>query len=240
MASWHLNRTASSSETLSLAPVWLTFALINLVALTLARLTFTIWDSRLLFGEADLPTISFYGLTIDIITLSVLFLPVAVLDVVCPFSKTIRQLKPLIKFYLMVITLLNISGEMITPFFISHFDHRPTAALLGPALNVISQWPLKQHQYKYIILMVLCITVIRYFLSFLFNALWQSAENHGFSLTRAKAMSLGALMCLIAPLWYLPSASSIEHLFDHNLGAETVVVNAVLSLAQSWSLAGHQ
>ena len=234
MTPWHLNRTVANAKPLSLVPVWFTFALINLLGLTLARLFFTIWDSRLLFGDIDLPDICCYGFTIDLITLSVLFLPVAVLENITLFTHTQCRFKPLLKLYLLTITLITILGEMVTPFFITHFEHRPTFALIKSAMEFIFQSPLKLHQYKYLCLMLLSVTLAAYFLSLLFNALWQSCQNHSLSVTKARMLSSGAFLCLVIQLWYLPSVHSLELLFIQNKSLENAVVNTTLSLAQSW------
>lgn len=234
MTPWHLNRTVAHPKSLSLVPVWLTFALINLIGLTLARLCFTIWDSRLLFGDIDFPDISHYGFIMDLITLSALFLPVAVLENITLFTHTLFRFKPLFKLYLLTITLLTIIGEMVTPFFITHFEHRPTFALIRPAIEFIVQSPLKLHQYKYLCLMLLSMVLSAYFLSLLFNALWQTCQNYSRSSTKIKVLSISAFFCLIIPLWCLPSVHSLELFFNQDKSLENIVINTTLSLLQSW------
>ncbi|MFB9135695.1 LTA synthase family protein [Vibrio olivae] len=97
----------------------------NLLLLSLSRSVLSIWQAERVFADSDYLNIFIGGFRIDLSTVCYAFAPAIVALMVLKLLHVERVVWPLIRIYLVVISVMIAFFEVITPTFILEYDLRP-------------------------------------------------------------------------------------------------------------------
>lgn len=218
------------------------FVCTNLIMLSLARLSISVWQSERVFSTPQFEQIFIGGFRIDLSTLGYLTIPAILIVIVGMITRCSRYFRVIIKSYLLLATCTLMFFELITPTFIFEYDLRPNRLFLDYLIYPKEVASMLFGGYKIeIVVTLVAIYLIGKLYSNIFDLTWRNNSTLSW-------FPLSAMQFLFVVLSVLCARGTLDHRpinpalvafsTDHLLN--DLSINSAYSVAFAWKQAKNE